>query len=161
MSLVFTLIVFAFPRHKMIFSTVNQFIQKLLFSFKLENSSSRLTCASREFGKKICSDHLTLSGGNEKSRVIIIGDIHGCLDELEELLKKCGIDETTDTLIFVGDLVNKGPKSAETIKFVRELTERGVAYCVMGNHDLATLRVYDGPRDGWKQKYNYLNVLTK
>lgn len=106
------------------------------------------------------SKHLTLCGGNSESRAIIIGDIHGCFDEMKELLDKCGHDERTDTIIFVGDLVNKGPKSAETVKFVRALSEKGLAYCVVGNHDLAALKVYEGPKAGWKQKYNYLKSLT-
>ena len=45
--------------------------------------------------------------------MIIIGDVHGCFDELKLLLAKCEYEEGKDMLIFVGDLVNKGPKSCE------------------------------------------------
>lgn len=62
--------------------------------------------------------HLSLNKDNLKSRLIIIGDIHGCYDELMELLKKCHHNSKTDSLILVGDLVCKGPKSAEVVKFV-------------------------------------------
>jgi hypothetical protein len=46
-------------------------------------------------------------------RVLLVGDVHGCFEELQELLRKCGYREGEDVLILVGDLVNKGPRSAE------------------------------------------------
>lgn len=65
------------------------------------------------------------------SRLIIIGDVHGCLAELKLLLTQCDYRSERDTLVFVGDLVNKGPFSAEVVKFVRSIG----AVCVRGNHD--------------------------
>jgi predicted phosphodiesterase len=79
--------------------------------------------------------HITLKAGEIKDKVIIIGDIHGCLDEAKELLVECKHDPNDSTVIFVGDLVNKGPYSAETVKFVRNMCENRQAYCVRGNHD--------------------------
>lgn len=72
-----------------------------------------------------------------KERIIIVGDIHGCFEELQELLIKCQYDKNHSTLIFVGDLVNKGPFSSEVVKFVREEN----ALCVRGNHDDSALAV--------------------
>ena len=46
-------------------------------------------------------------------RVIVIGDVHGCLDELHELLDRVEYSQGNDTLIFAGDLVDKGPFSVE------------------------------------------------
>ena len=46
-------------------------------------------------------------------RLIVIGDVHGCLDELHELLDRVEYSQGNDTLIFAGDLVDKGPFSAE------------------------------------------------
>jgi len=71
----------------------------------------------------------------DPARHIIIGDIHGCLDELERLLRlvKAGHD---DVLISVGDLVAKGPDSAGVVALARE---RGMQ-TVRGNHDEAVLR---------------------
>eukprot|EP01119_Soliformovum_irregulare_P022903 TRINITY_DN7911_c0_g1_i1.p1 TRINITY_DN7911_c0_g1~~TRINITY_DN7911_c0_g1_i1.p1 ORF type:complete len:240 (-),score=58.32 TRINITY_DN7911_c0_g1_i1:76-795(-) len=63
---------------------------------------------------------------------IVVGDIHGCLDELKELLAQVSFDPTTDRLVSVGDLVGKGPQSIEVIHFFRSLPH---AFAVRGNHD--------------------------
>lgn len=46
--------------------------------------------------------------------------MHGCLDELQALLEKAQYDRQKDSVVLVGDLVNKGPKSAETVRYARE-----------------------------------------
>ena len=79
--------------------------------------------------------HITLQQNDIKNNVIIIGDIHGCLDELKELIDKCDYHQSSHTLIFVGDLVNKGPHSADVIRFVRNICDSRTGYCVRGNHD--------------------------
>ena len=71
--------------------------------------------------------------GANKRRLILIGDVHGCLEELKLLLIRCKFSPKTDHVVFVGDLVAKGPFSLETITFVDELGE--AASCVRGNHD--------------------------
>lgn len=73
-------------------------------------------------------------------RQLIIGDIHGCMDELRDLLDKAGLADDDD-IIAIGDLVDRGPDSPGALSFFRT-TPR--ARSVMGNHERKHVRIWQG-----------------
>lgn len=77
-------------------------------------------------------------------RTLVVGDIHGCLEELRALLVEVAFRPGDDALVSVGDLVNKGPDSVGVVRLVRALGGRAV----MGNHDDLVLRSVAARRAG-------------
>lgn len=71
------------------------------------------------------------------SRRLFIGDIHGHYDALMKLVAMMALTQT-DTLHFVGDLIDRGPKSAQVVEFVRQ----GNYPCVLGNHEHLLLNAF-------------------
>ena len=76
-------------------------------------------------------------------RVIAIGDVHGCIDELQALLRKCDY-RPGDLIVFLGDLVSKGPDSVSVVQMARELGALGVR----GNHDFEVIRWHQAIKSG-------------
>ncbi|DAZ98023.1 TPA: hypothetical protein N0F65_004513 [Lagenidium giganteum] len=110
--------------------------------------------------------HVTLEVPAD-TRVVVVGDVHGCLDELKDVLALCEFDASKDRLVLVGDLVNKGPNSClfvnaslQVLRFVREVG----AVSVRGNHDDAVLNAFyqwkQGGSAAISDKYAYVQQLT-
>lgn len=72
----------------------------------------------------------------------LIGDVHGCFNELKALLDQVGFSAEHDTLWLTGDLVARGPDSLAVLRYVRSLGKS--ARMVLGNHDLHLLAIYAG-----------------
>ncbi|MGY3113558.1 bis(5'-nucleosyl)-tetraphosphatase (symmetrical) [Pantoea eucalypti] len=72
----------------------------------------------------------------------LIGDVHGCYDELRALLQQVDFNPEQDTLWLTGDLVARGPGSLEVLRYVKSLGD--AVRLVLGNHDLHLLAVYAG-----------------
>jgi len=86
-----------------------------------------------------------------EGRVDIIGDVHGEITALERLLEVLGYDDPDNLpadrrLVFVGDLVDRGPDNIAVVERVQALVEAGRAQCVLGNHELNILM--DDPKHG-------------
>jgi len=100
----------------------------------------------------IVRDQLYNNKKHENGPLDIIGDIHGCYDELVTLLGKLGYVNNAETwahpegrkAVFAGDLVDRGPKTPEVLKLVMAMTAVGTAYCVPGNHDIKLMRWLNG-----------------
>jgi protein phosphatase len=100
---------------------------------------------------------------NEHGPFDIIGDIHGCASELELLLAQLGYEANNDEqqgfwdfptyrhpegrrVLFVGDLVDRGPRNLDAVKLVRNMMVAGSAFCVRGNHEFKLLRYLRGKK---------------
>lgn len=98
----------------------------------------------------------------ERGPFDIIGDVHGCIEELRELLQLLGYEREAGIfafgpgeivrhpsgrkVIFLGDLIDRGPASAEVLRLVMSMVETDAALCVPGNHDMKLLRKLEGHR---------------
>lgn len=71
-----------------------------------------------------------------------IGDVHGCYDSLRALMDRIRFRPDCDRLWFVGDIINRGPRSLESLRLVRSLGEN--AFVTLGNHDMHFLAIVLG-----------------
>ena len=77
------------------------------------------------------------------SKIYAVGDIQGCAPSLKALIKKLPVQSK---MIFLGDLVNRGPDSLGTLRYLKKLQEERRIECILGNHDLHLLAVDSGIR---------------
>jgi protein phosphatase len=93
---------------------------------------------------------------HEQGPFDIIGDVHGCFDEMNTLLQQLGYTVESEgaeyrvvppdgrKAVFVGDLVDRGPKIPEVLRLVMGMVKAGTAFCVPGNHDVKLMRKLRG-----------------
>ncbi|HET7204476.1 MAG TPA: metallophosphoesterase [Steroidobacteraceae bacterium] len=84
----------------------------------------------------------------------VVGDVHGEIDALEDLLRVLGYTGRGEhaqarRLVFIGDLCDRGPDSPGVIRRVREMVDEGTAQCLLGNHELNVLRGVRKEANGW------------
>jgi serine/threonine protein phosphatase 1 len=91
--------------------------------------------------------------GPKRHRAYVVGDVHGCLEQLELLLSQIEAEisrqpQAKVSIIFLGDVVDRGPASAQVVERLRTLSiPRTTVHFVMGNHEEVMLRVIDGNTD--------------
>lgn len=101
-----------------------------------------------------------------------VGDVHGCMDELWDLVKILGYRKEMTVypqqgrqLVFVGDLCDRGPKSADVLAFIMGLEKEGIAKVVQGNHDNKLLRALKGnkvqPKHGLAETLDQLSSKSQ
>jgi hypothetical protein len=109
-----------------------------------------------------------------KDSVLVVGDVHGCLEELLELVDRAAVAYDSDEeegkgkegngcvyVVLVGDLVNKGPRSADVVRLVRTMKKRDGWLCVRGNHDDGALLAAVGDeRRKSKRRYDWVDDLS-
>ncbi len=109
---------------------------------------------------EILRDRLWVDKRDEQGPFDIIGDIHGCATELEQLLEKLGYGVTLDEsegdrrysvtapegrrVIFLGDLVDRGPRVPDVLRIAKSMVDDGIARCVLGNHEAKLGRAMRG-----------------
>jgi hypothetical protein len=96
----------------------------------------------------------------------IVGDVHGEIDALNDLLRVLGYDEDGNhragrRLVFVGDLIDRGPDSVGVVLKVARLVQAGRAQCILGNHELNALRETPKEGNGWFLPKNHDHVQGK
>ena len=102
--------------------------------------------------------HITLNQHvTRDKRIIIVGDIHGCAEQLEALLLKTNYRSDSDVLISVGDIVNKGPDSVRALSILH----RNKAFAVLGNHDIAVIDALGRGHGGDSRKLWAQNLNNK
>jgi serine/threonine protein phosphatase 1 len=92
---------------------------------------------------EICRVAPSLSKATHSPRTIAIGDVHGCNTALAALLKGLAL-QTDDTLVMLGDVIDRGPDSRDVIDQLKSVSERCRLVCLQGNHEQMLLDALDG-----------------
>lgn len=139
----------------------NKELQKTIHQLKKEGFRHVffLKSASEVGEASIVREKLWTDKNHEKGPFDIIGDVHGCYDELLDLLQNLGYEVDEEALniaacavshpegrrlVFVGDLCDRGPKTPEVIQLVKNIVNHQKGFCVAGNHDVKLLNFLQG-----------------
>ena len=94
------------------------------------------------------------------NKIFAIGDIHGCLEKLKDLMPKTGIDNQNDTLIFIGDYIDRGKFNSEVVDHVIRLQkEYKKVVCLRGNHEDMFAHYLEGMNEDMYLNNGGINTL--
>jgi protein phosphatase len=144
-----------------VISRQHQQLRKSLRHLKREGFRHVLVLSSAEAAEAVSLERQPLWNNRQHERgpFDLIGDVHGCCDELLVLLGRLGYcvepDPATEfgyavshpegrRVILLGDLVDRGPRVAEVLRLAMAMTAQGVGLCVPGNHDMKLLKALTG-----------------
>ncbi|RZO55358.1 MAG: hypothetical protein EVA89_26135 [Sandaracinaceae bacterium] len=129
-------------------------LQRTLASLSQEGFREIHVLAEDEIDSvEIVREKLAPERREERGPFDVIGDVHGCAEELRELLETLGYAPDVDgayrhpagrRVIFVGDLVDRGPDVAGCLRIAMDMVDAGAALCVQGNHEAKILRWLQG-----------------
>ena len=131
-------------------------LRRSLRRLKREGFRRIYTLRSEDEVQRVCvtREKVWPNRRDERGPFDIIGDVHGCYDELLALLDKLGYDIQPSHItpppgrkaIFLGDLVDRGPKTPQVLDLVMQMVDSGTALCVPGNHDTRLVRALQGKK---------------
>jgi len=96
-----------------------------------------------------------------ESRVLVVGDIHGCYNKLIELMDIVEFDPERDFFVFLGDLIDRGGQEFSVVKKVREMVDRRCAAVIRGNHEQMAVDAFESGeyyRQLWKANGGYTTL---
>ena len=76
-------------------------------------------------------------------KIFVIGDIHGCISYLEDLMAMIEVDPGQDEIVFIGDYIDRGPDIKGVVEFILELKNKFKIICLIGNHERMFLDYYE------------------
>ncbi|MCJ8277615.1 MAG: serine/threonine protein phosphatase, partial [Bdellovibrionales bacterium] len=79
-----------------------------------------------------------------QNRIFAIGDIHGCAEELNKLISLLPLN-SEDTLVFLGDYIDRGPNSKKVVDIILDLKKNYNVICLKGNHEAMINEFIDDP----------------
>ena len=131
-------------------------LRRSLKHLKREGFRRVFVLRSEEEVEQVCIERekLWTDRREESGPFDIVGDVHGCFDELVALLRKLGYEvEGTRVshpqgrkVVFLGDLVDRGPEIAQVLELAIRMVEEGRALCVPGNHEVKLVRALQGKK---------------
>ena len=142
----------------------DNYILKLISHCKKHGLKYKILSFNKKIGKKyfvqeeINEDTVFIKNVIEikEDKLDAIGDIHGCYKEMITLIKRMGYNMSTGVpihpngrkIVWLGDLVDRGPKSVDVLKFVRTAVEKGGHYCIRGNHEEYLIKSFNSYKKG-------------
>jgi serine/threonine protein phosphatase 1 len=96
-------------------------------------------------------------------KIFVIGDIHGCLQKVENLMSDINIDDQQDTVVFLGDYIDRGPDSFRVVEFILDFKEgKKNVFCLLGNHEDLFLDylMYDRNRSAFYMNGGFSTLIS-